>query len=110
MNVARGMKSNEQPVIGAVQVLAYKKKEAAASSAAAEQIARAEEAHAVELNRIKSDATGAITTLMQVGAGRMMQVLAQTLCVGNFNSAFSCCTEIQRTAPDVIHTYLLTAL
>jgi len=48
------------------QIANVKKQAVAASTAAAEQLARAEEAHAAELGRIKSEATNALTTLMQV--------------------------------------------
>ncbi|KAF5828929.1 hypothetical protein DUNSADRAFT_16821 [Dunaliella salina] len=58
------------------QIATLKKQAAAASNAAAEQMARAEEAHAAELGRIKSEATGAITTLMQENA-RLRHMLAQ---------------------------------
>lgn len=60
-----------------MQVAAVKKQAAAAAAAAAEQMARNEEAHAAELGKIKSDATGAITTLMQVRAHVGGAVLAR---------------------------------
>lgn len=47
--------------------MTLKKQAAAAAAAAAEHLAQIEEAHAMELGKIKSDATNALTTLMQVG-------------------------------------------